>query len=502
MRRLVGVFLVLVWLAAAAWAEVTAAEFTDVKKSHWAYPAIEEVVDKYHIMSGFPDRTFQGAKTLSRYELAAALTKVVAVIESEKHVDLKSPAESPQTFTDVPAGHWAAGAVNSVANEYGLVQGFPDKTFQGVRITTRYEIAAILHKLGQRLEERIAPYAGEIGSDYDKFIDLVDKHWANAAIKAVVDRYGILQGFPGHTFQGGRKLTRYEFASTLSRLLKFAFGLEKPPPPTPPPTPVPTPQPTPQPVRVKPLPLLRLIDLKGNFLGGASSSFGSPYQTLWGAYMNASGWFPGEWARWGPGHFGVGGYATATYGQATTYVLTGVVAPPPSSGAGAILAPVNYYQYNVLGGVQAKYRLDMSKAIGTTAEESELNPSLIFSLGYSFIYMRNPLVPYLGHGVTAGIEGEYPVAWATGSTTFGFYGGVDYAYYFPENQKNYNYLNGTVPHTLAYGAGVEFGGFNWETGEISFRVGFQGYTVFQNVLGANNRRFQLNGGHVGVRLRI
>ncbi|MFN8674180.1 MAG: S-layer homology domain-containing protein [Candidatus Sericytochromatia bacterium] len=56
-------------------------DFKDLRADHWAYKAIKELVDKYDVMSGFPDGTFRGTRTFSRYEAAAALYKVMLKME-------------------------------------------------------------------------------------------------------------------------------------------------------------------------------------------------------------------------------------------------------------------------------------------------------------------------------------------------------------------------------------------------------------------------------------
>jgi len=46
-------------------------------------------------------------------------------------------------FSDVPAGHWAYGAIKKLAAE-GIIDGNGDGTFRGDRTLTRYEVAAIV----------------------------------------------------------------------------------------------------------------------------------------------------------------------------------------------------------------------------------------------------------------------------------------------------------------------------------------------------------------------
>ncbi|MBO9541816.1 S-layer homology domain-containing protein [bacterium] len=68
----------------AAWAQapVKAAQLIDLAPNHWAYGAIQSLVDKYRVMGGYPDMTFRGQKAVSRYELAAVLAQVMNRFDS------------------------------------------------------------------------------------------------------------------------------------------------------------------------------------------------------------------------------------------------------------------------------------------------------------------------------------------------------------------------------------------------------------------------------------
>ncbi|MEB3223538.1 MAG: iron uptake porin [Candidatus Sericytochromatia bacterium] len=65
--------------AAAAYTPVR--EMKDLPAEHWAFEAIQALVEKYEVMDGFADKTFRGARTITRYEAAAALAKVMAKVE-------------------------------------------------------------------------------------------------------------------------------------------------------------------------------------------------------------------------------------------------------------------------------------------------------------------------------------------------------------------------------------------------------------------------------------
>lgn len=55
----------------------------DLERSHWAAEAIENLVDKYGVMSGYPDKKFRGQRTLTRFEMAAALYQVMKYIDKQ-----------------------------------------------------------------------------------------------------------------------------------------------------------------------------------------------------------------------------------------------------------------------------------------------------------------------------------------------------------------------------------------------------------------------------------
>jgi hypothetical protein len=52
-------------------------ELTDVNQNHWAYEALRDLVEKYDVIEGYPDHTFRGARTATRWEMAAALNALI-----------------------------------------------------------------------------------------------------------------------------------------------------------------------------------------------------------------------------------------------------------------------------------------------------------------------------------------------------------------------------------------------------------------------------------------
>ena len=75
-------------------------------------------------------------------------------------------AYAANPFNDVPAGHWAYDAVNKLAAE-GVVDGYPDGTYGGDKLMTRYEMAQIVAKAmakGANVDKLAAEFADELDS--------------------------------------------------------------------------------------------------------------------------------------------------------------------------------------------------------------------------------------------------------------------------------------------------------------------------------------------------
>ena len=58
---------------------------------------------------------------------------------------VSATAFAANPFSDVPAGHWAYASVSKLAAA-GIVDGYPDGTFKGDNLMTRYEMAQIVAK--------------------------------------------------------------------------------------------------------------------------------------------------------------------------------------------------------------------------------------------------------------------------------------------------------------------------------------------------------------------
>lgn len=93
------------------------------------------------------------------------------------------PARAPATpFADVPGGNWAYQAIQSLSAD-GLIDGYPDGSFNGDRALTRYEMAAIVARIIAKIQADGAGTASR--SDLDKLQKLID------ALKDELDALGV-----------------------------------------------------------------------------------------------------------------------------------------------------------------------------------------------------------------------------------------------------------------------------------------------------------------------
>jgi len=79
------------------------------------------------------------------------------------------PTIASAAFSDVPRDHWAYDAVDYLEGE-GFIVGYPDGTYQGDRMLTRYEFAIVTSRI------------------YDQFLDLIDANEPpTVEIEAILD---------------------------------------------------------------------------------------------------------------------------------------------------------------------------------------------------------------------------------------------------------------------------------------------------------------------------
>ncbi|QGG47218.1 S-layer homology domain-containing protein [Heliorestis convoluta] len=112
------------------------ANFTDVKTSDWYYRQVA-IAKKEGYISGYPDGTFKPNQPISRQEAAVLMTNLLKL---DQNAQLRWYSDQNQI------GNWAATSIAAV-NKAGLMQGYPEGTFQPLNPITRAETAVLIDKV-------------------------------------------------------------------------------------------------------------------------------------------------------------------------------------------------------------------------------------------------------------------------------------------------------------------------------------------------------------------
>lgn len=114
------------------------------------------------------------------------------------------------TFSDVPAGYWAAAAIRTLAAQ-GIVSGYGDGTFRPQQPVTRAEFTKML----------VLALGLKPGGGSTAFTDVAPTAWYAPYVAAAV-RAGIVDGTSATTFAPDAGLTREEMAVLVARALKLS----------------------------------------------------------------------------------------------------------------------------------------------------------------------------------------------------------------------------------------------------------------------------------------
>jgi hypothetical protein len=102
---------------------------TDIA-GHWAEASIKALVDKGAI-AGYPDQTFKPNRTITRAEFAKVLVKAFEL-----------EAKDGKVFEDT-ASHWAKDDI-ATANAHGIIKGYSDQKFGPNDLITREQVAVMV----------------------------------------------------------------------------------------------------------------------------------------------------------------------------------------------------------------------------------------------------------------------------------------------------------------------------------------------------------------------
>lgn len=168
--------------------------YRDVPKHHINYEEINYLLNMGVIE---PAESFGVTNIATREEVAVMIAKAVGLDGTQRKTK----------FKDVPANHPNSGYIQS-AVEAGIINGYPDGTFQPNTLLNRGHIAAFIARA----------YDLPMGST--TFKDVPKGHTAYEAVKQLVAA-GITTGYEDGSFKPEKHLTRAHTAIFLARAMHY-----------------------------------------------------------------------------------------------------------------------------------------------------------------------------------------------------------------------------------------------------------------------------------------
>ena len=146
---------------------VSAATFTDVPESHWAYEAVNEMVAA-GILSGYSDGTFKGKNTLTRFQIAIIISRVLDRVEEEREA-LANEVDSMKDGFTADQKVELKDIVKSIMEENNVTSG---NDSEGLNEKEYEQIANLIEALTFNYKAELQ----NLGADVSDLEDLVDSN--------------------------------------------------------------------------------------------------------------------------------------------------------------------------------------------------------------------------------------------------------------------------------------------------------------------------------------
>jgi hypothetical protein len=149
--------------------------------------------------------------------LSAAFLVGIALLSVQCRAD-----ETPK---DVPSDHWAKDAVDMAAQN-GIMHGYPDGTFKGDRLVTRYELCVALANMVQFIQASQKDVIGSEGRDTDRAPDMAG--WAAGSVDMLRKECFLPKDSP-LLKDGNKEVTCTELGDALAQVSAKLIELGVPP---------------------------------------------------------------------------------------------------------------------------------------------------------------------------------------------------------------------------------------------------------------------------------
>ena len=170
------------------------------------YPTIDMILnttDHNAYIKGYEDGTVRPDGRITRAEVVTILDRLM-----KDQVKARFSSKPTVNFSDVSSSAWYYDAVQMCAKA-GIVAGYPDGSFKPNQAVTRAEFFKMVAMLYS--DTLNTPITGKIFND-------LNGHWAEKYIN-LLQKLGIVKGYPDGTVKPDNNMTRAETASIMNRVL-------------------------------------------------------------------------------------------------------------------------------------------------------------------------------------------------------------------------------------------------------------------------------------------
>jgi hypothetical protein len=153
-------------------------QLSDVQPTDWAFQALQSLVERYGCIAGYPNGTFRGNRSATRYEMAAALNACLDQI-SDRFAS-KADLDAVKALQDEFAAE--------LATLRGRVDGLEARvdTVEAQQFSTTTKLSGTAVFLGQFGDSSSDPFISSADNDADGLPDLTDTGESRASAIAAV----------------------------------------------------------------------------------------------------------------------------------------------------------------------------------------------------------------------------------------------------------------------------------------------------------------------------
>jgi hypothetical protein len=130
-------------------AQITSvSQYRDVLPADYYFSDLQSLVENYGISLIYPDETFRGNRTVTRYEFISIISQSLNQMEQVGiRLTQPLPVAPPDNIVDVLPTDWAFEAIRNLMERYEVNLLYPDGTFRGNSALTVNELISYLNQM-------------------------------------------------------------------------------------------------------------------------------------------------------------------------------------------------------------------------------------------------------------------------------------------------------------------------------------------------------------------